>query len=115
MATAQPAIFAQMGKNQWYVHLSREEGADLNVIKQVLRDTRAHCNSEGINLVIGLGPTLLADLALERLHGADATPLYRCGLWTTLRPSLGASGRRGSRSHRSARRSSESCTAAPAT
>jgi putative iron-dependent peroxidase len=63
MATAQPAIFAQMGKNQWYVHLSREDGADLNVIKKVLRDTRAHCDSEGINLVIGLGPTLLADLA----------------------------------------------------
>ena len=62
MATAQPAIFAQMGKNQWYVHLSRAEGADLNHIKSVLRDTRADCAAENINLVIGFGPTLLADL-----------------------------------------------------
>jgi putative iron-dependent peroxidase len=63
MATAQPAIFAQMGKNQWYVHLSRTDGADLNHIKGVLRDTRAHCAAEGINLVLCLGPTLLADLS----------------------------------------------------
>ena len=62
MATAQPAIFATMGKNQWYVHLSRTEGADLKTIKSVLRDTRAHCASEGINLVVCVGPTLLADL-----------------------------------------------------
>jgi putative iron-dependent peroxidase len=65
MATAQHAIFAPMGKNQWYVHLSRVEGADLGRIKSVLRDTRAHCASEGINLVIGLGPTLLADLTTD--------------------------------------------------
>ncbi len=54
MATAQHAIFNPMGKNQWYVHLSRAEGADLSKIKSVLRDTRAHCAAEGINLVIGL-------------------------------------------------------------
>src|SRR5215475_2419893 len=42
MATAQPSIFATMGANQWYVHLSR---------------------AEGINLVLGFGPTLLADLS----------------------------------------------------
>lgn len=63
MATAQPSIFATMGKNQWYVHLSRVEGADLDHIKSVLRDTRAHCDAEGINLVLGFGPTLLADLS----------------------------------------------------
>jgi hypothetical protein len=51
-----------MGKNQWYVHLSRTEDADLNKIKAVVRDTRAHCASEGINLVVCIGPTLLADL-----------------------------------------------------
>jgi putative iron-dependent peroxidase len=62
MATAQPAIFAQMGKNQWYVHLSRTEGADLNVIKSVLRETREHCAAEGINLVLGFGPKLLPEL-----------------------------------------------------
>ena len=62
MATAQPSIFAKMGKNQWYVHLSRVEGADLEHIKGVLRDLREHCDAEGINLVLGFGPTLLADL-----------------------------------------------------
>ncbi|MDQ6616230.1 MAG: Dyp-type peroxidase [Actinomycetota bacterium] len=65
MATAQPSIFATMGKNQWYVHLSRVEGADLEKIKSVLRDTRAHCEAEGINLVLGFGPSLLADLGAE--------------------------------------------------
>lgn len=63
MATAQPSIFATMGKNQWYVHLSRVDGADLDRIKSVLRDVRAHCAAEGINLVLGFGPTLLADLS----------------------------------------------------
>jgi putative iron-dependent peroxidase len=62
MATAQPAIFAPMGKNQWYLHLSRAEGADLNHIKSVLRDVRARCQAEGVNLVFCFGPTLLADL-----------------------------------------------------
>ncbi|MHB8468016.1 MAG: Dyp-type peroxidase [Acidimicrobiales bacterium] len=65
MATAQPSIFAGMGKNQWYVHLSRAEGADLGKIKSVLRDVRADCASKGINLTIGLGPTLLADLTSD--------------------------------------------------
>src|ERR1700722_5495419 len=62
MATAQPSIFAKMGTNQWYVHLSRVEGADLDTIKSVLSDLRAHCDAEGINLVLAFGPTLLADL-----------------------------------------------------
>ena len=65
MATAQPDIFAAMGKNQWYLHLSRTDGADLSHIKSVIRDVRAHCASQGINLVIGLGPTLLADLTSD--------------------------------------------------
>ncbi len=47
MATAQPDIFAAMGKNQWYLHLSRTDGADLDQIKSVIRDVRAHCASEG--------------------------------------------------------------------
>jgi len=63
MATAQPDIFAAMGKNQWYLHLSRTDGADLSKIKSAIRDVRAHCKAEGINLVVGFGPTLLADLS----------------------------------------------------
>jgi putative iron-dependent peroxidase len=65
MATAQPAIFREMGKCQWYVHLSREEGADLGHIKSVLRDVRADCGARGVNLVVCLGPTLLADLTSD--------------------------------------------------
>ena len=62
MATAQPAIFTAMGKNQWYVHLSRTEGADLGKIKSVLGEVRADAKARGINLTICFGPTLLADL-----------------------------------------------------
>jgi porphyrinogen peroxidase len=66
MATPQPAIFAQMGTNQWYVHLSREEGADLGKIKSALRDLRADCAAKKINLTLGFGPTLLADLTSDQ-------------------------------------------------
>jgi putative iron-dependent peroxidase len=65
MATGQPSIFAEMGKNQWYVHLSRTEGADLNGIKAVLAETRASCDANGVNLVLGIGPTLLPDLTSD--------------------------------------------------
>jgi len=65
MATPQPAIFTPMGRDQWYVHLSRVEGADLGHIKSVLRDLRADAAAQGVNLVLGIGPTLLADLGAE--------------------------------------------------
>ena len=64
MATAQPAILNRdMGKNQWYVHLSREEGASLDAIKAALQETRADCAAAGINLTIGVGPGLLPELS----------------------------------------------------
>ena len=62
MATPQRAIFNGMGQNQWYVHLSRTEGADLGAIKSALKDLRAACASEDINLTLGFGPGLLPDL-----------------------------------------------------
>ena len=62
MATCQPAIFNDMGKYQWYVHLSRGDGSDLGAIKSAVSDCRSNCDAQGINLVVGLGPTLLADL-----------------------------------------------------
>jgi putative iron-dependent peroxidase len=65
MPTPQPAIFAQMGKNQWYVHLSRVEGADLAHIKSVLTNVRRDCDSKDINLVTCLGPSLLSDLTTD--------------------------------------------------
>jgi putative iron-dependent peroxidase len=65
MATPQPAIFATMGKYQWYVHLSRVQGADLGHIKKVIADTRRAAATAGANLTVGFGPTLLADVTSD--------------------------------------------------
>ena len=65
MSTPQPAIFTTMGQHQWYVHLSREAGANLTHIKSVLTNLRRVCKDQGINLVLGFGPTLLKDLTKD--------------------------------------------------
>lgn len=62
MATPQPAIFNEMGRNQWYVHMSRVEGADLGHIKGVLRDALNGATGHDLNLCTLFGPTLMADL-----------------------------------------------------
>jgi putative iron-dependent peroxidase len=54
-----------MGEHQWYVHLSRTDGADLKVIKSVVQKLRKDCADKGINLVLGFGPTLLKDLTKD--------------------------------------------------
>jgi len=57
-----------MGVHQWYVHLSRVEGADLGKIKEVLRQFRVNCqprlgeDEPALKYVIAFGPTLLRDL-----------------------------------------------------
>jgi putative iron-dependent peroxidase len=51
-----------MGTHQWYVHLSRVEGADLQAIKAALRQFREDCEKNAIKTVISFGPTLLKDL-----------------------------------------------------
>jgi putative iron-dependent peroxidase len=79
MPTPQPAIFATMGRNQWYLHLSRTDGADLNVIKQVIRDTRQHCADEGINCTVLFGPTLLADIGAEMPDDFQPYSTYEAG------------------------------------
>src|SRR4029450_391864 len=68
MPTPQSAILNRnMGEHQWYVHLSRVEGADLKVIKTVIQSLRQTCALPGreINLVVCFGPTLLADLTKD--------------------------------------------------
>lgn len=66
MPTPQPAILDRnMGQHQWYVHLSREPGANLTHIKSVIRNLRKVCKDQGINLVLGFGPTLLKDLTTD--------------------------------------------------
>lgn len=62
MPTPQPAILANLEEHQWYVHMSRESGADLAKIKGALRDLRKHCADNGVNLCLLFGPTLLKDL-----------------------------------------------------
>ena len=42
-----------MGQHQWYVHLSRLDGADMGVIKSAVQQLRKDCADKGINLVIG--------------------------------------------------------------
>lgn len=68
MPIPQSAILNRnMGEHQWYVHLSRVDGADLKVIKSVVQTLRQNCALPGreINLVIGFGPTLLKDLTKD--------------------------------------------------
>jgi porphyrinogen peroxidase len=66
MATPQPAILNRvMGEHQWYVHLSREPGANLATIKGVITNLRRVCTDQGINLVLAFGPTLLKELTKD--------------------------------------------------
>ena len=66
MPNPQHAILTNLTKYQWYTHFSRTDGANLGVIKQALRDTRAAGAQTGvttpINVAFLFGPTLLADL-----------------------------------------------------
>ena len=63
MATPQPSVLNRnMGQHQWYVHLSRMDGADMGAIKAAISQLRADCAAKNINLVVGFGSSLLADL-----------------------------------------------------
>jgi hypothetical protein len=65
-ATAQRAVLDRnMGATQWYIHLSRQEGAALSTIKSALAQLRTDCDASGVNLTIGLGPSLLPELVGE--------------------------------------------------
>ena len=56
------ACCASVQANQWYLHFSREEGAELGAVKSAIQDFRATCADQGINVVLGFGPTLLPEL-----------------------------------------------------
>jgi putative iron-dependent peroxidase len=62
MVTPQGSILTSLGEHQWYVHLSRTDGADLGVIKAALASLRTECELQGVSLGIMFGPTLLAAL-----------------------------------------------------
>ena len=72
MATPQPTVLDRaMGEHQWYVHLSRVDGADLEVIKAALRQFRINCEprlgdeNPALKYVLCFGPTLLQDLTKD--------------------------------------------------
>ena len=65
MATSQPAILGDLQKYQWYVHMSRTEGADLDVIKAALKAGQADAAAQGVNLCLLVGPSLATDLGIE--------------------------------------------------
>jgi porphyrinogen peroxidase len=70
MATPQAAVLDRvMGKNQWYVHLSRTEGSDLMHIRRALKKYREDVDmlQSDIKTVIAFGPTLLQELAPEAM------------------------------------------------
>jgi putative iron-dependent peroxidase len=77
MATPQRAILTALGEHQWYVHMSRTEGADVGVIKNALANVRADADAQGVNLCIMFGPTLLADLTNDIPEDFQAYPGYK--------------------------------------
>src|SRR5258706_13741375 len=77
MATPQNAILTALGEHQWYLHLSRTEGADLAVIKQALNDMRFEANKLGVHACVMFGPTLLADLTKDIPNDFQPYPGYR--------------------------------------
>ena len=76
MATPQPAILADLEKHQWYVHMSRTDGADLGAIKAALKDLRADADAQDVNLCLLFGPTLLADLTDDMPNDFQPYPGY---------------------------------------
>jgi putative iron-dependent peroxidase len=66
-----------MGHNQWYVHMSRVEGADVNHIKSCLNDLRAACAAANVNCAIGFGPTLIKDLSSDAPADFAPYPGYK--------------------------------------
>ena len=44
-----------LGEHQWYVHMSRTEGADLGIIKSALTDLRRDCEAQGVACCLMFG------------------------------------------------------------
>ncbi len=76
MATPQGAILMALGEHQWYVHMSRTEGADLGIIKSALTDLRRDCEAQGVACCLMFGPTLLADLTNDIPEDFQPYPGY---------------------------------------
>ena len=77
MATSQHAILTGLGEHQWYLHMSRTEGADLGVIKTALAALRSDATAQGVEVCLGFGPTLLAEVTSEVPDDFQAYPGYK--------------------------------------
>jgi len=76
MPTPQPGIFSTMMRYQWFLHLSRVEGADLNAIKKAIADTRRASASAGAQCVVSFGPRFLPDLTNDVPEDFQPYPTY---------------------------------------
>lgn len=54
-----------MAPIQWYIHMSREKGADLSLIKKAISEFRQECAKNNVAVLVAFGPTLLADLTSD--------------------------------------------------
>jgi putative iron-dependent peroxidase len=77
MPTPQPAILGRLEEHQWYVHLSRVQGADLGVIKTALRHLRHDAAAQHVQLGLFFGPTLLKELTTDVPDDFQPYPGYQ--------------------------------------
>ncbi len=80
MPNPQHAILTNLAKYQWYTHFSRTDGADLDVIKQAMREVRGLGAQVGVttpvNVCLLFGPTLLADMTDDIPNDFQPYPGY---------------------------------------
>jgi porphyrinogen peroxidase len=77
MANPQRAILAGLGEHQWYIHMSRTEGAELGVIKSALAQLVQDAEGLGVSACIMFGPTLLSELTSDVPADFQPYPGYR--------------------------------------
>ena len=77
MATPQRAILTALGEHQWYVHLSRTEGADIGVIKSALAGLRLEAEHLGVSVAIMCGPAFLPELTKDLPADFQPYPGYK--------------------------------------
>lgn len=66
-----------MGHNQWYVHMSRVEGADLGKIKAEIKALHESCAAANVNCAIGFGPTLINEISADPPADFSPYPGYK--------------------------------------
>jgi putative iron-dependent peroxidase len=65
-----------MGEHQWYLHFSRLESHDINIIKNNIKELRTTCLDNKINLTLAFGPSMLKDTTHIKLENKDFVNYY---------------------------------------